>query len=373
MSEPHCGSPNGVTFWSQNKCRRTLTFTIVDDDTEEVDERVNIVFGTYSGSFFLSSTSADITIVDNDEAPNTPPRVTTTGITVDENTERTAALERIDDEPEDLQGINWQLRTGNGDDDNDKFTFDSLGRLKFKTLPDYENPDDADRDRTYKVRVRTQTGTAARGGLWSDDAEVTVTVADVNEPPEAVTNIRRTAQANNSLTMAWNAPAATTPPDRPAVTGYDMSWKWNGVDDYPAGNLLSTTGTSLQIANLVAGSRYDVRVRAKNDEGAGDWTERDNADQTTTGTAPRRERDGERGRRDRLRRRHDDGYLHREARHAAARGRDGRCLRDRRGDGLAVRAHLYGGQLQHDADGDGDWRARRGRGRRHLDRDPGDR
>ena len=285
MNEANCGSSGGMTLWSQNQCRRTLTFTIVDDDTEETDERVTIIFGTYSGNLLQSSAQADITIVDNDEAPNTPPRVTTTGITVDENTERTTALERTDDEPEDLAGHNWQLRDGAGDDDNDKFTISTSGRLTFKTPPDYENPDDADLDRIYKIRVRAATGTVARGTRWSDDAEVTVTVADANEPPEAVTNIRRTARDNNSQTIAWNAPTET---DRPPVTQYRVWRKWHGVVswDDDSVRVSMATGTSHRITGLVAGSRYDVRVAALNDEGLGDPATRSNADQTTTGTAP---------------------------------------------------------------------------------------
>ena len=288
INQANCG---GAALWNMQKCRRTVTFTVVDDEREELDEKVSIVFGTTdsAGNLFQSKQEAFLTIVDNDEHPNTDPRVTTTGITVDENTEQTAALERADYEPEDLAGHNWQLRDGAGDDDNDKFTISTSGRLTFKTPPDYENPDDADQDRIYKIRVRAATGTSARGLRWSADAEITVTVADVAEPPEPVTNIRRTARDGDSLTIAWDAPTET---DRPEVTGYQVAWKWNGTDNYPTGtatatgNPRSVPGTSLEIAGLVAGSRYDVRVRAVNDEGNGDWTERDNSDQTTTGTAP---------------------------------------------------------------------------------------
>ena len=234
-----------MTFWSQNKCQRTLTFTIVDDQTEEVDERVNIVFGVNDGNFFASSTDADITIVDNDMAPNTDPRVTTTNITVNENTVLTAALERTDDEFENLTGLNWQLRTGDGDDDNDRFVLHTNGRLRFKGpptfpdhggAPDYENPDDSDQDRVYKIRVRTQTGTPARGARWSADADVTVTIrqreraaggGDEHPPGRC--------GPTTSLTMAWDAPTET---DRPAVTGnttcaVEVGPAWTS---YPADN-----------------------------------------------------------------------------------------------------------------------------------------
>ena len=271
MGPSSCGAAN----WLNDQCVRTLSFDVTDDDLVEPNEKLLVWFGTVSYNtqvnryLFNASRTADLWIADNDAAAeNAAPTVDTTTLSHPENEQFTGSSALLqatdgDDPPDPITG--WQFEDGGPD--NGLFWIYNDGQLGFRTVPDFENAHSADNDNDYQIKVRAVSGHGDReqSGPAKD---VTVTVTDVNEPPEAVTNIRQTARTHNSLTMEWTAPTET---DRPAVTGYDVAWKWDGVDDYPVGNMLSTTGTgtSLQISGLIAGSRYDVRVRAKKRRGRG--------------------------------------------------------------------------------------------------------
>ena len=67
--------------------------------------------------------------------------------------------------------ITWSLE---GDDAGD-FDISSSGVLTFGSLPDYENPADADTDNVYEVTVKASDGTN------EDTWDITVTVTDVDE------------------------------------------------------------------------------------------------------------------------------------------------------------------------------------------------
>ena len=72
----------------------------------------------------------------------------------------------------DAASTRWSL---SGTDAGD-FRISNAGVLTFSTVPDYENPADANTDNVYSVTV---TGTDSQGN--SDDIDVTVTVTDVEE------------------------------------------------------------------------------------------------------------------------------------------------------------------------------------------------
>ena len=78
----------------------------------------------------------------------------------------------------------WSL---SGTDQND-FTIGDSGELRFRNSPDFESPADAGRDNRYEVTVSISDGDN-QGAL-----EVTVLVADVNEPPRAVDDSARTRE-----------------------------------------------------------------------------------------------------------------------------------------------------------------------------------
>ena len=76
-------------------------------------------------------------------------------------------------DPEQAQLV-WSLT---GEDSGD-FTINRIGRLRFREVPDFEAPADADRNNVYVLTV------GVSDGSLSDTIGIKVTVANVQEPPE---------------------------------------------------------------------------------------------------------------------------------------------------------------------------------------------
>ena len=89
---------------------------------------------------------------------------------------------------------------------------------------------------------------------------VTVHVADVDEPPEIPAAPQVQPASTTSLTVTWDAPANTGPD----INDYDVQYR-------KSGNFIPHThdgpGTSATIVALDVNTRYEVQVRATNDEG----------------------------------------------------------------------------------------------------------
>ncbi len=94
---------------------------------------------------------------------------------------------------------------------------------------------------------------------------VTIHVADVDEPPEIPAAPQVQPASTTSLTVTWDAPDNTGPD----ITDYDVQYR-------KSGNFLPHThdgpGTSATIIELDVNTRYEVQVRAHNDEGEGGWS-----------------------------------------------------------------------------------------------------
>ncbi len=142
-------------------------------------------------------------------------------------------------------------------DDADSFTLNtSNGQLRTRSGVTY---DYEDKDR-YSVTVEADD---RRGAAASID--VTIYVADVDEPPEAPARPRVEPGDSKSLTVTWTEPANTGP----GVDGYDVQYRKDGSFlPWPH----SGSGTSTTITDLDLNTRYEVQVRASNDEGTGAWS-----------------------------------------------------------------------------------------------------
>ena len=139
----------------------------------------------------------------------------------------------------------------------------SGNRLQTSGALDYEGQN------SYSVTVNVSDG---NGG--SDTTAVTITVTNVNEPPGALPGLAVFEEVNG-IRVSWSAPDMT---GKPPITGYDVQYKLVTATDW---NDHSHSGTGTTIQGLTAGSTYNVRVRAKNDEGNSVW-----ARAQTTPTAP---------------------------------------------------------------------------------------
>ena len=145
-----------------------------------------------------------------------------------------------------------------GGADAASFAIDAAaGQLKVKSALDHED------DASYTVTV-------GASDVYGGSASITVTimVTDVDEPPAAPTGLAAAALREFTLRATWTAPGNA---GRPAITGYDVQYRAGTSGDW-SNHGHTGTATSAEIGSLTAGS-HQVRVRAKNDEGEGAWTQ----------------------------------------------------------------------------------------------------
>ena len=205
-------------------------------------------------------------------APNTAPVITSTGpFAVGENQALVRRLAASDDDPGDAV-TGWAITGGA---DGSQFTIAShTGDLSFVAGPDYESPADVASgdppsgagDNEYVVTVRVRSGTGARE--LEAEQTFTVSVTDEQERPTAPEAPSFSEETDDSLRVSWSKPENTGPP----ITDYDVQYREHGTERYIDAQH-EGPGLSLTLADLEAGTTYEVQVRARNDEGTGDWSE----------------------------------------------------------------------------------------------------
>ena len=99
---------------------------------------------------------------------------------------------------------------------------------------------------------------------------VTINIADLNEPPAApgAPTVAATSGSTTSIDISWTAPSTT---GKPPISDYDVQYRVSGEDDWTDAEYDSTTA-STTIGSLLAGTTYEVQVKAHNDEGASAWS-----------------------------------------------------------------------------------------------------
>ena len=100
-----------------------------------------------------------------------PPEISASTFTVDEGKTAVATL-TAEDQDTAAADLEWSKAGGA---DAGRFTLSTAGVLAFAAAPDYENPDDADGDRTYEITVQVSDGT------HTDTEDMVVTVKNVDE------------------------------------------------------------------------------------------------------------------------------------------------------------------------------------------------
>ena len=116
-------------------------------------------------------------------------------------------------------------------------------------------------DTAYEVRVRASNAEGA--GDWSPAASGrTDAAAEAPDAPSAPTLTAGTTW----LEASWTAPAD----NGSAITDYDVHYRTTGGNWQDASH--AGTSTTKRVGGLTADTAYEVRVRASNAEGAGDWS-----------------------------------------------------------------------------------------------------
>ena len=151
-----------------------------------------------------------VTVTDVNEGPEVSGPAT---FTIDENQNLPNAVYTARD-PEGSNVALWSVAGRDGGD----FFITQGGTLYFRYLPDYERPADSNQDNVYEVTVRPSDG-SNYGSL-----DVTVTVNDVNEPPEFRSGSTTSFTQSENQTSRLYTYSATDP------EGRDVTWSVGGVD-----------------------------------------------------------------------------------------------------------------------------------------------
>ena len=101
---------------------------------------------------------------------------------------------------------------------------------------------------------------------------MTIELADRDEPPlaPAAPAVTATDGSSTSLDVTWEAPANA---GRPPIEAYDLSYRVGGAGPWSDGPQ-GFTDTGATLGELDADTAYQVRVRARNDEGTGPYSDR---------------------------------------------------------------------------------------------------
>ena len=113
----------------------------------------------------------------------------------------------------------------------------------------------------YTVEVR-----ASDGNLMASRT-VEISITDVDEPPGQVRAPTVSPESESQLRITWLVPENTGPD----ITGFHIRHRKDGQTDWTE-HALAATATAAVLTSLSIRTRYEVQVRAVNDEGLGDWS-----------------------------------------------------------------------------------------------------
>ena len=151
-----------------------------------------------------------IAVTEVDEGPEVSGRST---FIIDENRSLSDSAYTARD-PEGLNVARWSVGGRDGGD----FFITQGGTLYFRSLPDYERPADSNRDNVYEATIQPS------DGRNTGSYPVTVTVANVNEPPEIRSGSKTSFMQQENRTSRLYAFSATDP------EGGTVTWLVAGTD-----------------------------------------------------------------------------------------------------------------------------------------------
>ena len=193
----------------------TVTVRAVNNNVDAPNKTVTVSATATSSEEVTGPADLTLTIMDDDA---TPVITTTSPIPVSENETAVATLTASDDDTPSDQ-LAWSIQSGDaGGADADHFTLSSTGVLAFSASKDYENPDDADADRTYEVTVQVS------DGANRVTADIRVTLENVLELLTAVSGPSSSNYEENGANRVATY-SASSPEDSGAV-----AWSLSGAD-----------------------------------------------------------------------------------------------------------------------------------------------
>ena len=266
------GTPSQSVTINANNTTATLTVATDDDQADESNSVVTAQVQTGTGYTVGSPSSASVTVEDNDGSspPPPPPRnqvpVFTEGSSTSRSVaENTAPNQNIQDPVSATDADRDRLTYRLSGSDAGSFTINSSnGQLRTRSGVTY-NYEDRDR---YEVTVEADDGHGGNAFI-----DVTIHLTDVNEPPKAPSAPQVEIEAGDNLGYKKNLIVSWTEPTNtgPDINDYDIQYRAGSSSFMPWSHI--GTGTGATITKIVVRNiRYEVQVRAKNDEGEGAWS-----------------------------------------------------------------------------------------------------
>ena len=135
------------------------------------------------------------------------------------------------------------------DDDNAQFTIDgSTGVVKFKAVPNFENPADADGKNDYNVRI-TATAGASTAGTKSVTKNVVITVTDIDEIAQRITSAATASVPENTTNFTYTITASEAATFALGTAGGDKAL-FNREGATEGKNTLSVTGKGVLVTGI---------------------------------------------------------------------------------------------------------------------------
>ena len=212
----------GITA-GQTSSTGVVTVGAVDNNVDAPDKTVAVTATAENTNGVTQPSPVLLTITDDD---STPVITTTSPILVAENRTAVATLAATDaDRP--AEDLRWAIAGGA---DRDEFLLAADGELAFKAAKDYEEPDDANRDREYEVTVRVS------DGANPVEAPLTVRLLDVDDAAPMLLS----ATVNGAtLTLTYDEPLGVS--STPEVGDFTVS----GGDQTRTVSRVSVSGSTV--------------------------------------------------------------------------------------------------------------------------------
>ena len=128
-----------------------------------------------------------------------------------------------------------------------------------------QNDADLDHEDTSSY---TATVTATDSNNATATHEVTISVTDVDEPPDAPSAPSVIGASTTTITVRWTAPETV---GKPPISDFDVRYRASGDDAWIDASFDGTTPIA-RISGLAADTAYEAQVRANNDEGSSAWS-----------------------------------------------------------------------------------------------------
>ena len=264
-------NPARLTFtednWDDSQTVTVTTKTDTDDADDTVTLNHSVSGGNYEG---VTAENVNVTIAEVDVSANNRPVFTSDDIfDKKENETEVGTVVATDADARDhITG--YEITDGAA---QAQFSITSGGVLTFVTAPDYERPPATASNNKYVVAVTATSGTSSRERTATQT--ITVNVDDVDEPPgRPPAPILRVFSIGSGFEPVVLVHEGRTPPTNtgPDITAWDVQYNVKNSGAFTATILNKPPDVVQEITGLFRNTTYEVRLRAKNDEGESEWS-----------------------------------------------------------------------------------------------------